>query len=343
MKKKWASMTTNYDPIAEQYKRSKQQAWRTFIEAFTLMELIGDPAGKVVVDIACGEGFYSRLLRQGGAGKVTAVDSSKRMIELARAQEAEHRLGIDYIIGDARELTLGVEYDLAVALSDVYDVHLAIMAHKAAGRLEAKQAAADDGGTGAAVGECAQHRGQVYGLVAPLWEQGKVFADHITQRNLDAAYYGSKLATKLKVMGVELASMGITEPLEGDELIQFTEPKKGTYKKLIVRDSRLVGGILMGDISKAAYLMQAFDRDAPLPEERLSLRFRRAEPEDHDRRNASRHASLQLQRRYQGGARRLCRCGQSHDQGGHGRDPRRQGLRFLQEPRHRGCPMVLRR
>jgi nitrite reductase (NADH) large subunit len=57
------------------------------------------------------------------------------------------------------------------------------------------------------VGECAQHRGQVYGLVAPLWEQGKVFADHITQRNLDAAYYGSKLATKLKVMGVELASV----------------------------------------------------------------------------------------------------------------------------------------
>src|SRR5580704_19458358 len=109
--------------------------------------------------------------------------------------------------------------------------------------------------------------------VAPLWEQGKVFADHITQRNLDAAYYGSKLATKLKVMGVELASMGITEPLNGDELIQFTEPKKGIYKKLIVRDGRLVGGILMGDISKAAYLMQAFDRDAPLPEERLSLLF----------------------------------------------------------------------
>ncbi len=123
------------------------------------------------------------------------------------------------------------------------------------------------------VGECAQHRGKVYGLVAPLWDQGKVFADHITQRNPDAAYHGSKLATKLKVMGVELASMGITEPLEGDELIQFTEAKKGTYKKLIVRDGRLVGGILMGDISKAAFLMQAFDRESPLPEERLSLLF----------------------------------------------------------------------
>jgi nitrite reductase (NADH) large subunit len=124
------------------------------------------------------------------------------------------------------------------------------------------------------VGECAQHRGRVYGLVAPLWEQGKVFADHITRTNASAAYNGSKLATKLKVMGIELASMGINEPSEArDEVIMFSEPKKGTYKKLIVRDGRLVGSILMGDISKAAYLMQAFDRDSPLPEERLSLLF----------------------------------------------------------------------
>jgi len=124
------------------------------------------------------------------------------------------------------------------------------------------------------VGECAQHRGKVYGLVAPLWEQAKVFADHVTGHNIDSMYHGSKLATKLKVMGVELASMGITEPVEDrDETIQFTEAKRGTYKKLIVRDGRLVGGILMGDISKAAYLMQAFDRDSPLPEERLGLLF----------------------------------------------------------------------
>jgi nitrite reductase (NADH) large subunit len=124
------------------------------------------------------------------------------------------------------------------------------------------------------VGECAQHRGNVYGLVAPLWEQAKVLADHITGRNPNAAYHGSKVATKLKVMGVEMAAMGITEPVEErDEIVQFTEPKKGTYKKLIIRDGRLVGGILLGDISKAAYLMQAFDRGTPLPEERLSLLF----------------------------------------------------------------------
>ncbi|HUQ92713.1 MAG TPA: nitrite reductase large subunit NirB [Bryobacteraceae bacterium] len=123
------------------------------------------------------------------------------------------------------------------------------------------------------VGECAQHRGQVYGLVAPLWEQAKVLADQITGRNPEAAYHGSKVATKLKVMGVELASMGITEPAAEDEIVQFTEPKKGTYKKLIIRNGRLIGAILLGYISKAAYLMQAFDRGAPLPDERLSLLF----------------------------------------------------------------------
>jgi|HubBroStandDraft_1064217.scaffolds.fasta_scaffold00043_57 nitrite reductase (NADH) large subunit len=124
------------------------------------------------------------------------------------------------------------------------------------------------------VGECAQHRGRVYGLVSPLWEQAKVFADHVTGRKPDAAYHGSKLSTKLKVMGVELASMGLTEPKDdGDEVILFAEPRRGTYKKLIVRDGRLVGGILVGDISKAAFLMQAFDRESPLPEERLSLMF----------------------------------------------------------------------
>ncbi|HEY7208841.1 MAG TPA: nitrite reductase large subunit NirB, partial [Bryobacteraceae bacterium] len=124
------------------------------------------------------------------------------------------------------------------------------------------------------VGECAQHRGAVYGLVAPLWEQAKVLADHITGANPNAAYHGSKVATKLKVMGVEMASMGVSEPQdERDEIVQFTEPKRGTYKKLIIRDGRLIGAILLGDISKAAYLTQAFDREAPLPDDRLALLF----------------------------------------------------------------------
>ena len=70
-------MTTNYDPIAEQYKRAKQQPWLALIEAFTLMRLIGDPTGKTAIDIACGEGFYTRMIRQQGAVKVTGVDLSE--------------------------------------------------------------------------------------------------------------------------------------------------------------------------------------------------------------------------------------------------------------------------
>jgi toxoflavin synthase len=108
-------MTTNYDPIAEQYRRSKQQPWRTHIEAFGLLNLIGAPTGLAVLDLACGEGFYTRMLRQKGAARVTGVDLSEGMIDLARKQEREHRLGIDYIVGDARDLDLTEKCDLVVA------------------------------------------------------------------------------------------------------------------------------------------------------------------------------------------------------------------------------------
>jgi nitrite reductase (NADH) large subunit len=124
------------------------------------------------------------------------------------------------------------------------------------------------------VGECAQHRGMVYGLVAPLWEQAKVLAEHITGRDPQAGYYGSKLATKLKVMGVELASMGIADAERpDDEVVQLAEPKRGRYKKLVIRDGRLVGAILLGDLDKAAFLGQAFEKNSALPEERLSMLF----------------------------------------------------------------------
>ena len=108
-------MTTDYDPIAEQYKRSKQQPWRTYIECFTLMELVGDPRGMAVLDVACGEGFYTRMIRQRGAARVTGVDLSQGMIDLARSQEAQHQLGIEYVVADARELPDTGQFDLTVA------------------------------------------------------------------------------------------------------------------------------------------------------------------------------------------------------------------------------------
>lgn len=108
-------MTTNYDPIAEQYKRSKQQPWRTFVECYTLMELMGDPRGMAVLDVACGEGFYTRMIRERGAARVVGVDLSQGMIDLARRQEDVHQLGVEYIVGDARELSGMDPFDLVVA------------------------------------------------------------------------------------------------------------------------------------------------------------------------------------------------------------------------------------
>ena len=124
------------------------------------------------------------------------------------------------------------------------------------------------------VGECAQHRGQVYGLVAPLWEQARVLADHLTGADVTAAYHGSRVATKLKVAGVDVASMGVKAPEHpDDEFVQYSEPKHGVYKTVVIRDGKLVGATLVGDVSKVSFLTQAFDSGLPLPDERVALMF----------------------------------------------------------------------
>ena len=125
-----------------------------------------------------------------------------------------------------------------------------------------------------AVGECVQHRGEVYGLVAPLWEQAVVLADVITGANPDAVYLGSRTATKLKVAGVEVAAMGLTEPeRETDEHVIFSEPLRGVFKSVVIRDDKIVGATILGDSKKVAFLQQAFDRGLPLPAERVRLLF----------------------------------------------------------------------
>jgi nitrite reductase (NADH) large subunit len=122
------------------------------------------------------------------------------------------------------------------------------------------------------VGECVQHRGMVYGLVAPLWEQTKVLASVLT--GTEKSYSGSKIATKLKVMGVELASMGrIGDLKDTDEVVQYSEPARQVYWKAIVRDGKLSAACLLGDLGPADNLMELFKADAPVPERRLEIFF----------------------------------------------------------------------
>jgi nitrite reductase (NADH) large subunit len=125
-----------------------------------------------------------------------------------------------------------------------------------------------------AVGECVEHRGQVYGLVDPIWEQADVLADVITGVRPGAAYQGSRLGTRLKVMGVELASMGVTRPADAnDEVVVYREPGNGIYKKLIVRDGQIAGAILLGDVEASPTLMQMFLAGTRVPARRADLLF----------------------------------------------------------------------
>ena len=95
--------------------------------------------------------------------------------------------------------------------------------------------------------------GMVYGLVAPLWEQTAVLADRLTGRAEDKVYEGSRTSTKLKVMGVDLAVMGEKQGRDADdEVVTYAEPRRGVYHKLIVRDGKLAGAILLGDTQRRA-------------------------------------------------------------------------------------------
>jgi ubiquinone/menaquinone biosynthesis C-methylase UbiE len=108
-------MTAEYDNIAENYKQAKQHAWRRHIEAFTFFELLGDLRGKSMLDLACGEGFYTRQLQDRGASRLVGVDLSERMIGLAREEESRHPRGIEYHVADAGCLDLDERFDLVTA------------------------------------------------------------------------------------------------------------------------------------------------------------------------------------------------------------------------------------
>ena len=96
------------------------------------------------------------------------------------------------------------------------------------------------------VGECAAHRGIAYGLVAPLFEQAKVAANHLAQFGI-GRYQGSLTSTKLKVTGIDLFSAGDFQGGEGTEEIVMSDPYGGVYKKLVIKDDKLVGACLYGD------------------------------------------------------------------------------------------------
>ena len=156
------------------------------------------------------------------------------------------------------------------------------------------------------IGECAAHRGIAYGLVAPLFEQAKVCANHLAHYGI-GRYQGSVTSTKLKVTGIDLFSAGDFIGGEGTEAILYSDPIGGVYKKLVIKDNKLVGGVMYGDTVDGAWYFSLL-RDgkdvvrAARPPDVRPGPLRQPRPpghqqgRDHDRR----HGSVRLQRRVQG-------------------------------------------
>jgi nitrite reductase (NADH) large subunit len=123
-----------------------------------------------------------------------------------------------------------------------------------------------------AVGECVSHRGTAYGLVAPLFEMAKVCANHLANFGI-GRYQGSVTSTKLKVTGIDLFSAGEFMGGEGTEEIVLSDPIGGVYKKLVIRDDKLVGACLYGDTVDGSWYFSLLREGKNISEIRDNLMF----------------------------------------------------------------------
>ncbi|MFO7325355.1 MAG: nitrite reductase small subunit NirD [Pseudomonadota bacterium] len=123
-----------------------------------------------------------------------------------------------------------------------------------------------------AVGECVQHRGTTYGLVAPLWEQARVCAAHLAERGV-TRFRGSKPASQLKVSGIDVFSAGDIAQLRSAESIRYADHAAGVYKRLWLRENRLLAAVLFGDTRAAPQLAELIEtqRDVSALRETLLL------------------------------------------------------------------------
>ncbi len=213
------------------------------------------------------------------SGGLLAADLERRGIQVLTGANTEAFVGKGRVEGvrlaDGRVLPAGL---VAMAVGIRPNVTLA----KAAGLACGRGVRVDDQLRTSdpliyAVGECVEHRGQVFGLVAPLWEQARVLADAVTGAAYTLFQPGAT-ATRLKVTGVEMFSAGDFlgeggSEEGGTEEIVFRDAARGVHKRLVLRDDRLIGAVLYGDAQDGAFYFDLIQSGASVADQRDTLVF----------------------------------------------------------------------
>jgi len=211
------------------------------------------------------------------AGSLLSEELERRGIAFALRAESEAIIGNDRVEGlklksgeviacDHLVMAVGIRPNMALA--------------KNAGLATGRGVTVDDhlmtsNGDVFAIGECAEHQGLTYGLVWPVNQQADTLAAHLAG-DAHAAYGGSTVFTSLKVSGVQLFSAGdFADDTAGDRLY-FRDPERGVYKKLIIRDDRLVGAVLLGDAADGAWYASLIEDRVPVDSFRDRIMFGRA-------------------------------------------------------------------
>ncbi|MES2488840.1 MAG: nitrite reductase small subunit NirD [Pseudomonadota bacterium] len=237
------------------------------------------------------------LMRQGM--KVTVVHLMDSLMERQLDKHAGAMLkaslearGLTFMMEAQTEEILGHEHVIGVRFKDndtVIPADLVVMAVGIKPNIELAQSCGLRCGRGVivddtlqtfdpriyAVGECVEHRKATYGLVAPLWEQANVCATHLAQMGF-AHYKGSITSTKLKVTGIDLFSAGDFMGGEGTEDLVMRDPKRGVYKRLVIKDNRIKGAVLFGDVADGPWYFEMMQKNTDITSIRQKLLFGQA-------------------------------------------------------------------
>ncbi len=210
------------------------------------------------------------------AGRLLELELRRRGMDVRTSACTAEMLGDDRVAGIRLKSGETIACDLVVMAVGIRpNVELATEAGIACGRgIRVDDLLCTSAPRVYALGECAEHRGHTYGLVAPLYEMARVWADQLTGRPT-FGYRGSKPSTRLKVAGIDVFSAGVLEA-PGTDVVRLEDPGRGVYRRVLLDDDRVVGVVMYGDTTDSSWYAQLLREETDVAAIRDDLIFGRA-------------------------------------------------------------------